>query len=123
MRADKNLIKIGHCTNVQDRAVISTVTKIESGYPADVNIGNWTTIGHGALLTSCTVGDNVLIGQGAIIQEGADIGDNVTIAAGAVVLPNVVVPEGQLWAGNPAKYIRDCTEEEIQNIKKVSFCC
>ncbi len=99
--------------------MISTVTSLDSGYPADVNVGNWVTIGHGALLTSCTVGDNVLIGQGAIIQEGADIGDEVTIAAGAVVLPNVVVPSGQLWAGNPAKYIRDLSDEEKAAINKV----
>lgn len=77
------------------------------------------TIGHGALITSCTIGTQVLIGQGSIIQEGCEIGNNVIIAAGAVVLPGTVVPEGQMWAGNPAKYIRNITDEEKAGIIKV----
>jgi carbonic anhydrase/acetyltransferase-like protein (isoleucine patch superfamily) len=100
--------------------VINTVTSFESGFPSDVNIGNRCTIGHGALITSSTIGDYTLIGQGAIVQEGCDIGNNVVIAAGAVVLPNTVIPEGQLWAGNPAKYIRDVTDDEKKGQKLVS---
>eukprot|EP01034_Spumella_vulgaris_P021365 gene21365-27395_t len=84
----------------------------KNGYPSDVSIGNRCTVGHGALITSSTIGDFVLVGQGAIIQEGCDIGDHCIIAAGAVVLPNLVIPAGQLWAGNPAQYIRDVTEDE-----------
>jgi carbonic anhydrase/acetyltransferase-like protein (isoleucine patch superfamily) len=106
--------------NVQDRAVINTVSSLETGYPSDVNIGDFVTIGHGALITSATIGNNVLIGQGAIISEGSDIGSKVIIAAGAVVLPGTVVPSGQLWAGNPAVYIRDLAEEEISAFGKVT---
>jgi carbonic anhydrase/acetyltransferase-like protein (isoleucine patch superfamily) len=113
VRADKHRIKIGSGTNVQDRAVINTVTSLDNGFPADVFIGERVTIGHGALLTSCTIGPRVLIGQGAIVQAGADIGADSMLAAGAVVLPNTVVPSKQLWAGNPAKYIRDLTDEEL----------
>lgn len=83
-------------------------------------IGEHVTIGHGALLTSCNVGSRVLIGQGAIVQAGADIGNDSMIAAGAVVLPNTVVPSKQLWAGNPAKYVRDLTDEELSTLEKVS---
>jgi hypothetical protein len=76
-------------------------------------------VGHGALLTSCIVGDGSLVGQGSIIQEGCDIGKNCIIAAGAVVLPDTVVPEGELWAGNPAVFIRKVTDEEKEGILKV----
>lgn len=105
---------------MQDRAVISTVSALESGFPADVDIGDNVTIGHGALLTSCVVGSKSLIGQGAIVQAGAEIGSNCVIGAGAVVLPNTVIPNNQLWAGNPAKFIRNVTDEEVGNLDKVS---
>jgi gamma-carbonic anhydrase len=104
---------------VQDRAVINTVSSLENGFPAEVNIGDKVTIGHGALLTSCTVGSQALIGQGAIVQAGAEVGAQAMVAAGAVVLPNTVIPAKQLWAGNPAKYIRDLNDEEISHLDKV----
>jgi gamma-carbonic anhydrase len=119
VRGDKSKITIGSHTNVQDRAVISTVSSLESGFPSDVEIGSKVTIGHGALLTSCIVGDNSLIGQGAIVQAGSVVGSHVMIAAGAVVLPNTIIPNNQLWAGNPAKFIRDVTDEEIAGLEKV----
>ncbi len=106
LRADcEHKITVGPFSNVQDRAV---VTSAESA----VTIGNHVTIGHGALLTSCSVGSEVLIGQGAIVQEGAVVGDRCIVAAGAVVLPGVSIPSGQLWGGNPAKFIRDITADE-----------
>jgi len=120
VRGDRNKVTIGHKSNIQDRAVISTVTALESEFPAAVTIGDFVTVGHGALLTSCTIGDKCLIGQGSIVSEGAEIGDNVIIAAGAVVLPNIIVPSGQLWAGNPAKYIRDVTEDEKAQFEESS---
>lgn len=118
LRGDKSKIKIGHNTNVQDRAVISTVSSLENGFSADVDIGDSVTIGHGALLTSCVIKDKVLIGQGAIVQEGSVIESNVILAAGSVVLPETMIPKGQLWAGNPAKYVRDVTEEEVAGFEK-----
>ena len=119
IRGDKNKVTIGQATNVQDRAIINTASSLESGFPAEVNSGDRVTIGHGALLTSCNVGSDSLIGQGAIVQAGVEIGNNVIIAAGAVVLPDTVIPSGQLWAGNPAKYIRDVSEAEVANFQKV----
>mmetsp|Transcript_21454 Transcript_21454/g.35913 ORF Transcript_21454/g.35913 Transcript_21454/m.35913 type:complete len:228 (+) Transcript_21454:102-785(+) len=113
LRGDKSTIKIGHTTNVQDRAVIGTVSALDSGFPSSVEIGDQVTIGHGALLTSCTVGNRSLIGQGAVIQEGAEVGNGAMVAAGAVVLPGTIVPDKQLWAGNPAAYVRDVTEDEL----------
>lgn len=134
---------IGPQTNVQDRAVISTITRefLPSGLSAETVIGVGVTIGHGAMLTSCTIGGNTLIGQGSVVQEGCvslymmrnlsergrhvircHIGNDCIIAAGAVVLPDTIVPDGQLWAGNPAVYIRDVTDEEKEAIKTVRAC-
>jgi len=118
VRGDKNTIRIGTKTNIQDRAVISTVHELDSGFPSTVEIGNNVTIGHGAIITSSIVRSNSLIGQGAIIGAGCVIGRNVLIAAGANVLPETIVLDNQLWAGNPAKHIRDLTEEEIGNLQK-----
>ena len=72
------------------------------------------------MLQSCVVKDNCLIGMNAVVQEGSIIEENSMIAAGAVVLPETHVPSGQLWAGNPAKYVRDVTEDEVAMFKKVS---
>jgi carbonic anhydrase/acetyltransferase-like protein (isoleucine patch superfamily) len=79
-----------------------------------VMIGSYCTIGHGAVLHSCTLKDRVLVGMNAVIQEGCIIEQDSMIAAGSVVLPESHIPEGQLWAGNPAKYVRDVTEDEIK---------
>ena len=99
--------------------MIDTESELESGFPAEVDIGNYVTIGHGALLTSCVVKDFCLIGQGAIIQKGTIIESHCVIAAGSVVLSGTFIPTKQLWAGNPAKYIRDVTDEEMEHIEKV----
>lgn len=78
------------------------------------------TIGHGALITSCIIGNRTLVGQGAVIMEGCEVGNDCIIAAGAVVLPGTLIPSKQLWAGNPAKYVRDVTDEETSGLIKVS---
>lgn len=112
VRGDANTIKIGKSTNVQDRAVITTAAS------SSVNIGANVTIGHGALLNACTIEDNTLVGQGSVVQQGATVGTHCIIAAGAIVLPGTAVPSGQLWAGNPAKFIRNVTPEEIKGFEK-----
>mmetsp|Transcript_16748 Transcript_16748/g.36272 ORF Transcript_16748/g.36272 Transcript_16748/m.36272 type:complete len:190 (-) Transcript_16748:50-619(-) len=118
IRGDKNKVKIGHQSNVQDRAVITTVADLGTGFPAHVEIGDQVTIGHGALITSCTIGNRCLIGQGSVVQEGCEIGNNSIVAAGAVVLPGTLIPSQQLWAGNPAVYVRDVTEDEMSGFIK-----
>ena len=121
IRGDKSVVRIGHCTNVQDRVVIDTESSLESGHSADVDIGHWVTIGHGALLTSCVVKSCVLIGQGAVIQKGSIIESYSIVAAGAVVQPGTLIPSKQLWAGNPAAYVRDLTDDEAEGLKSVSI--
>ena len=120
VRGDKSKVTIGFKSNVQDRCVVSTVPTLDSGFSADVEIGEYCTVGHGAILVSCTIKRNCLIGQGSIIQEGAVIEENSIIAAGAVILADTIVPAKQLWAGNPAKFVRNVTDDEVENNKKVA---
>lgn len=102
LRGDDNYIKIGARTSVQDGAVIH-VTKDTS--PTEV--GNDVVIGHGARLHGCIVHDKSLIGIGAIMLDGAVVESDAMVAAGAMVAPNKRIPAGQIWAGNPAKFLRE----------------
>ncbi|MGB4386985.1 MAG: gamma carbonic anhydrase family protein [Caldicoprobacterales bacterium] len=111
IRGDDNYISIGENTNVQDNCTIH----IAEDYPTI--IGDNVTIGHGAIVHGCKVGNNVLIGMGAIILDGAEIGDNVLIAAGSLVPPGKKMPSNTLVMGSPAKVVRELTKEEIVNIK------
>ena len=118
IRGDLNQVRIGNRTNVQDRSIIHTASSSNPGLAPGASIGNDVTIGHGCTLYSCTVENNVLVGMGSIILDGALIESNSIIAAGSVVPPGRRIPSGQLWAGNPAKYIRDLSEDEIKDVTK-----
>ncbi len=110
VRGDSCLIKIGEATNIQDLACLHADSQ-------DVlEIGDNVTIGHSTIVHACTVGNNVLIGMGAIVMSGAKIGDNCIIGAGALVTENTVIPEGSMVYGSPAKVIRKLTEEEMARI-------
>ncbi len=100
-------IVIGKNTNIQDNCVLHA----DPGFP--MTIGDGVTVGHGAILHSCTVGDNTLIGMGAIVLNGAAIGRDCIVAAGALVPQNAQIPPRSLVMGSPAKVRRDVTEEEI----------
>ena len=108
VRAGEGSVSIGAHTNVQDNCVIH----VDKGF--DVNIGRNVTIGHGAIVHGCTVGDNSLIGMGAIVLNGAEIGKNCIVGAGALVTQGTVVPDGSLVLGSPAKVVRKVREEEIE---------
>ena len=112
VRADRAPISIGNGSNIQDNCVIH----VDEGFP--VTIGNYVTVGHGAILHGCQVGDGSLIGMGAIILNGAKIGKNCIVAAGALVTQNTEIPDGMLAMGSPAKVIRKLTEEEIASNRK-----
>lgn len=112
VRADRAPISIGNGSNIQDNCVIH----VDEGFP--VTIGNYVTVGHGAILHGCQVGDGSLIGMGAIILNGAKIGRNCIVAAGALVTQNTEIPDGMLAMGSPAKVIRKLTEEEIASNRK-----
>lgn len=112
LRADHDRISIGKGTNIQDGCVLHT----DAGYP--VQIGEYVTAGHGAILHGCTVGDNSLIGMGAIVLNGAVIGKNCIIGAGALVTQGTVIPDGMMALGSPAKVRRSLSEEEIRENEK-----
>ena len=112
IRGDRAPIRIGKCSNVQDNAVVHE----DGSYP--VTIGDYVTIGHGAIVHGCTVGDNTTIGMGAIIMNGAVVGKNCMIGAGALITQNKEIPEGSLVMGSPAKVIRSLTSEEIERFKE-----
>ena len=106
IRGDVNAIEMGNRVNIQDGAVIHcTYQKTKT------SIGNNVSIAHNAIVHGCTIEDEVLIGMGAIVMDGAIIGFNAIIGAGAVVTQNTIVPSGTVWAGNPAKYIKEVSEE------------
>lgn len=108
VRGDRGAIVIGKGSNVQDNATIH----LDAPFP--VRIGENVTIGHGAIVHGCTIGDNSLIGMGAIVMNGAHIGKNCMIAAGALVTQGQEVPDGSLVMGMPGKVCRQVTEEELE---------
>ena len=102
IRGDVHYIRMGNKVNVQDGAVIHATYK-----KSPTDIGNNVSIGHNALVHGCTVHDNVLIGMGAIIMDDCVVQSNCIIAAGAVVTKGTVVESGSVYAGMPAKKIKD----------------
>lgn len=112
LRGDGNYIKVGARTNVQDGCIVH----INSGlYPC--LIGADITIGHGAIIHACTLEDECFVGMGAIVLDGAVVERHAMVAAGALVSPGKRVPAGELWAGNPAKKLRDLRPEDIAGFK------
>ncbi|MGN6567613.1 MAG: gamma carbonic anhydrase family protein [Flavipsychrobacter sp.] len=106
IRGDVNSIRLGNKVNVQDGACIHCTYEKTKAI-----IGNNVSIGHNAIVHGCKVEDNVLIGMGAIVMDNAHIGKNSIIAAGAVVLEGTEVPEGSIFAGVPAKKVKDISPE------------
>jgi carbonic anhydrase/acetyltransferase-like protein (isoleucine patch superfamily) len=114
IRGDVNRISIGSGCNIQDGAVLH-VTHEGPWTPLGgaLNLGEDITIGHGAILHACTVGDRCLIGMGAIVMDDVILEDECMIAAGAVVTPGTVVPSRTLWKGNPARLSRALTDDQV----------
>jgi carbonic anhydrase/acetyltransferase-like protein (isoleucine patch superfamily) len=106
VRGDVNSIRIGDYSNVQDGAVIHCTYQKNGTY-----IGNYVSIAHNAIVHGCTIEDHVLIGMGSIVMDGAVIGTGSIIAAGAIVTQNTKVPPGTIYAGNPAKYLKDVSPD------------
>lgn len=107
VRSSDDPIRIGQGSNVQDNAVIH----VDKHYKVD--IGKNVTIGHSAVVHGCLVGDNTLIGMGAIILNGASVGKNCIIGAGALVTQGAVIPDNSLVVGCPGKVIRQVSKEDV----------
>lgn len=111
VRGDVNDIKIGARTNIQDGTVIHVSSTLQGTY-----IGADVTVGHMALLHACAIEDGAFIGMKACVMDGAYVERGAMVAAGALVTPGKRVPSGQLWAGSPARFMRDLTEAERAHI-------
>jgi carbonic anhydrase/acetyltransferase-like protein (isoleucine patch superfamily) len=111
LRGDINRIVVGHHTNIQDNAVLH----LADHFPC--LLGNWVTVGHSAIVHACTVGDEVLVGMGAVILDGAVIGKQSLIGAKALVTQGMKIPPGSLVLGAPAKVVRKLTKEERAGLK------
>jgi carbonic anhydrase/acetyltransferase-like protein (isoleucine patch superfamily) len=109
VRGDVNSIRLGNKVNVQDGAVIHCTFK-----RSKTIIGNNVSIGHNAIVHGCTVHDNVLVGMGAIIMDNAVVNSNTIIAAGAVVLEETVCEAGAIYAGVPAKKVKEISQEKVE---------
>lgn len=116
-RGDVHYIRIGARTNVQDGAVLH-VTHDGPYSPGGLPlvIGADVTVGHGAILHACTIGDACLIGMHATVLDGAVVRRHAIVGAGALVAPGKIVGEGELWIGNPARCMRQLSTEEIDKL-------
>lgn len=104
LRGDSGSITVGEGTNIQDNAVLHEKTAV----------GKFCTVGHGAIVHGCTVGDGCVIGMGAIVLNGAVLGDGCLVGAGAVVTGKTDAPACSVLLGSPAKVVKTLTEEAIQ---------
>ncbi len=111
VRGDVHSIRIGESTNIQDGSVLHVTQKLFS-----LTIGDRVTVGHKALMHGCTVGNDCLIGMGAILLDGVEVGDGCVVAAGALLTPGKKFPPGQLIMGSPAKAVRALTADERRNL-------
>ncbi len=112
LRADLSSIVVGERTNIQDN--VSVHLSLDQG----VVIGNEVTVGHNAILHACTIDDNVLIGMGAIVMDGAHIKKNCVVGAGAIVTQGKEFPENSLVVGSPARVVRELTDDEIRKARE-----
>jgi len=110
-RGDINRIVVGHHSNIQDNSVLH----LADDFPCI--LGNYVTVGHGAILHACTIGNEVLVGMGSTVLDGAVIGDQCLIGARALVTPDVQIPPGSMVLGAPAKVVRQLTPQERVSLK------
>lgn len=116
LRGDVNSIQIGNKVNIQDGAVVHCTYQ---KHPTV--IGNNVSIGHNAIVHGCVIHDNVLIGMGAIVMDNCVVESNAIVAAGAVITQNTVVSSGTIWAGVPAKKVKDIDQSDFAGeIERIS---
>jgi carbonic anhydrase/acetyltransferase-like protein (isoleucine patch superfamily) len=112
LRGDINSIRVGEGTNIQDNAVVHLADDL------GVQVGAWCTVGHGAIVHACTIGDGCLIGMGATILDGAVIGDSSLVGANALVPQRFVCLPGSLVFGSPARVVRPLTAAEQGGLRE-----
>ena len=117
VRADVNHIRIGARTNIQDGTVIHCDSDKDGARGFPTIIGEDVLIGHMAMIHGCTLKDRAFVGLGSIVMDGCIIEGDAMLAAGALLSPGKIVPHRQLWAGRPAKYMRDLTDEAVTGMR------
>lgn len=115
IRGDFQPVTIGNNTNIQDSVYVGATSE----HSPAVEIGDNVSVGHGAVLKGCTIGNNVLIGINSVVSEGCEVQKDSVVAAGAYLEEGTVVPSGELWAGSPAKKLRDLKPAEIEYIRNL----
>lgn len=113
LRGDVNSIRIGNHVNVQDGAVLHTLYQ-----KSTIEIGDYVSIGHNVTIHGATIKDYALIGMGSTVLDHAVVGEGAIIAAGALVLSNTVIPPNTIWAGVPAKYVKDVDPAQSKEINQ-----
>jgi carbonic anhydrase/acetyltransferase-like protein (isoleucine patch superfamily) len=111
LRGDNEWIEIGERTNIQDNCTLHT----DPCFP--LTVGSGVTVGHNAILHGCLIGNNTLIGMGAVVMNGAQVGSNCIVGAGALVAEKAVVPDNALVVGSPARKIRDNDDATMRLIE------
>ena len=111
LRADINRIVVGHHTNIQDHCVLHMADEMPCV------LGNYVTVGHGAIVHASTIGDEVLVGMGSVILDGAVIGEQSLVGARAVVTPGTKIPPGSLVLGTPAQVVRELSATERKQLR------
>lgn len=112
VRAENAAVTIGEGSNIQDNCVIH----VDAGYP--VTVGHRVTVGHGAILHGCSIGDETLVGMGAVVLNGASVGSHCIVGAGTLVTEGMQVPDGMMVLGVPGRVVRPLTQAEKDNLSQ-----
>lgn len=119
IRAELNPVRVGHFSSIGDATVINTACALPHGIAASVNIGKNVTIEANCSLYSCIIDDDVVVGHGSVVMPGARLERGCQILPHSVVQPGRLIPAGQVWGGNPVKFVRKLSEaEQVQNYAK-----
>eukprot|EP00249_Psilotum_nudum_P000480 c12226_g1_i1 orf=127-939(+) len=120
LRGDMNKITVGAFSNVQDKCVLHAAESSPTGLSAETTIGKYVTVGAYSIIRSCLIEDSALIGQRCILMEGSLVEMHAILESGSVVPPGRRIPAGEMWAGNPARFVRQVTADEAASITKLA---
>uniref|UniRef100_A0A061QSA1 Gamma carbonic anhydrase mitochondrial-like n=1 Tax=Tetraselmis sp. GSL018 TaxID=582737 RepID=A0A061QSA1_9CHLO len=120
IRGDVNHVRIGKMTSIQENVVIHVARNNPKGEKLPTVVGDNVIIGQNCTLHACTVGSNSLVGMGSTVLDNAKVEPGAIVAGGSMVTPNTTVPSGQIWAGSPARFLRDVTAEEASFLEKAA---